>query len=107
MTKKIIRQPLTRKPASVEEFIQEPEAPIARRSAPKTPEPVPHERKPYPWEDPALRTDVLKSFNIRLSEPMMAKLKFLMEHTPGSAHSFCKKVIERAIDRRIREIIKG
>lgn len=57
----------------------------------------------YPWEDPALRRDVLKTFNIRLSEPVKAKLQWLAENTPRSMHQIVIEAVESDIDRQIRE----
>ena len=57
----------------------------------------------FPWEDPALRRDVLKTFNIRLSEPVKAKLQWLSENTPKSMHQIAIEAVESEIDRQIRE----
>ena len=35
-------------------------------------------KKNYPWEEPHVRSDVIKSFNMRLPEDFYLKLKFLL-----------------------------
>lgn len=58
----------------------------------------------YPWEDPTLRRDVLKTFNIRLTEPAKAKLQWLSENTPKSMHQIAIEAVESEIDRQIQEL---
>ena len=55
-------------------------------------------REQYPWEQPAVREDVTKIFNVRLSEPYLLKLKYIAERTPDSMQQFCLKVLLPAID---------
>ena len=55
----------------------------------------------YPWEEPQVRQDVTKVFNLRLPEPYLLKLKYLAEHTPDSRQQFCLKVLLPAIDAQI------
>lgn len=57
----------------------------------------------YPWQAPGLRPDVLKVFNLRLSEPTKAKLQWLAENSPQSMHQIAVEAVESEIDRRIRE----
>lgn len=56
----------------------------------------------YPWEAPELRPDVLKTFNLRLSEPTKAKLQWLADHSPQSMHQIAAEAVEAEIERRIR-----
>lgn len=42
----------------------------------------------YPWEEPGVREDVTKVYNLRLPEPYLLKLKYIAEHTPDSMHKF-------------------
>ena len=58
----------------------------------------------YPWEEPNVRQDVTKVFNLRLTEPYLLKLKYLAEHTPDSRQQFCLKVLLPAIDAKIEEL---
>lgn len=60
----------------------------------------------YPWEQPGVREDVPKVYNLRLSEPYLLKLKFIAENTPDSMQKFCLDVLEDAIDAKIKELIK-
>ena len=55
----------------------------------------------HPWEDPRVRDDVLKVYNLRLPEPYLLKLKYIADHTPGSMHQFCINVLLPAIDEKI------
>jgi hypothetical protein len=60
----------------------------------------------YPWQEPHIRTDVTKVYNLRLSEAYLLKLKYIAEHTPDSMQKFCLSVLEKAIDDKINEILK-
>lgn len=70
------------------------------------PEVPPEHHEPYPWEDPRVREDVIKMFNLRLPEPYLLKLKYIAEHTPDSMQTFCQKVLLPAIDKKIEEILE-
>jgi len=64
-------------------------------------------RKPsYPWEDSNVREDVTKTYNLRLPEPYLLKLKYIAAHTPNSMHKFCMNVLEKEIDKKIKELTK-
>ncbi|MGZ8942796.1 MAG: hypothetical protein ACXW00_08525 [Methylobacter sp.] len=60
----------------------------------------------YPWEDPGVRDDVMKLFNLRMPEPYLLKLKYIAEHTPDSMQKFCWHAMQEAIDAKIEELIK-
>ena len=60
----------------------------------------------YPWEEQGVRTDVIKVYNLRLSEPYLLKLKYIAEHTPDSMQKFCLKVMQEAIDAEIEKLLK-
>jgi len=60
----------------------------------------------YPWESAGVRDDVKKAYNLRLSEPYLLKLKFIAEHTPDSMQKFCMDVLEKEIDKKIKELTK-
>ena len=71
------------------------------------PETVTKKRKStYPWEGAGIREDVTKVYNLRLSEPYLLKLKHIAEHTPDSMQKFCINVIEKEIDKKIKELTK-
>ena len=60
----------------------------------------------YPWEEPGVRNDVLKVYNLRLPEAYLLKLKYIADNTPGSMHKFCLDVLKDAIDEKIQELTK-
>lgn len=60
----------------------------------------------YPWQEPHIRADVTKVYNLRLSEAYLLKLKYIAEHTPDSMQKFCLTVLEQAIDDKINALIK-
>ncbi len=60
----------------------------------------------YPWEEPGIREDVKKPFNLRFSEPYLLKLRFISENTPHSMQNFCMDVLLNAIDEKIEELTK-
>jgi hypothetical protein len=58
----------------------------------------------YSWEEPGVREDVIKVYNLRLPEPYLLKLKYIAENTPDSMHKFCLNVLQDAIDAKIEEL---
>jgi len=60
----------------------------------------------YAWEEPGVREDVIKVYNLRLPEPYLLKLKYIAENTPDSMHKFCLNVLQDAIDAKIEELTK-
>ena len=58
----------------------------------------------YPWNDQGVRNDMIKVYNLRLSEPYLLKLKFISENTPDSMQKFCLNVLQDAIDKKIKEL---
>jgi hypothetical protein len=60
----------------------------------------------YSWEEPGVREDVTKVYNLRLSEPYLLKLKYISENTPNSMQKFCLNVLQDAIDAKIGELTK-
>ena len=61
---------------------------------------------PFPWDQPGVRDDVLKVYNVRLPEPYLLKLKYIAEHTPDSMHKFCIDVLLPAIDAKIEDLTR-
>ncbi len=57
----------------------------------------------YPWEEPHIREDVMKSLPLRLSEPLYLKLKYIAAHTPYSMNSF---ILERITEEIEAEIVR-
>jgi hypothetical protein len=60
----------------------------------------------YPWQEPGIRDDVTKPFNLRLPEAYLLKLRYIGEHTPSSMQQFCLRVLQEAIDNKINELTK-
>ncbi len=56
----------------------------------------------YPWD--AGRADVLKSFNLRLPEPILFQLRYIGEYTPYSMQQFCIEHLTVAIQEKIAEL---
>ena len=87
----------------VEKFISEAEN--RREVIPPDREPaVKKEHKVYPWQDPRLRDDVAKVYNLRLPEAYLLKLKYIAEHSPQSMQRFCLDVLLPEIDKKIKEL---
>ncbi len=59
----------------------------------------------YPWEEPQVREDVLKSLPLRLSEPLYLKLKYIASHTPYSMNSFILERMTEEIEEEIARLI--
>lgn len=57
-----------------------------------------------PWENPGVRPDVIKTFNLRLPEPLKLKLDFIRAHTRVSVHEFVMAALIPAVDREIERL---
>ena len=57
-----------------------------------------------PWEDPRVREDVRKGYNLRLPEPYLLKLRFIAAHRQSSMHQFCLGILLPAIDEKVKEL---
>ena len=60
--------------------------------------------KGTPWNQADDR--IIKAFNLRLTETIHLKLKFIAENTPYSIHSFVMQAVEQAVDKKIDELTK-
>lgn len=58
----------------------------------------------YPWNDPAVREDVIKSINLRLPEPYIMKLQYISEATNKSQQAIIREALLPAIDATIAEL---
>ena len=58
----------------------------------------------FPWSDANER--VIKTFNLRLPEPLHMKLQFITEHTPYSMHSFIMEAVEKAVEQELKQLIQ-
>jgi hypothetical protein len=65
---------------------------------------VENEKHQYPWQKPAVREDIDKSYAVPISEPDYLKLKFISQNTPYSMRKFCREVVSKAINEKINEI---
>jgi hypothetical protein len=59
-----------------------------------------------PWDHPRVRDDVLKTYNLRLPEPYLLKLRFIAGNTPGSMQRFCLDALLPAIDAEITRLTR-
>ena len=62
--------------------------------------------KVLPWEEPYVREDVKKPYNLRLPEAYLLKLKYVAENTPDSMQTFCLGVLLPAIDKKVEELLE-
>ena len=85
-----------RRPRSVEEFIQEANAPMPAN---------PGDAGPAPWEQ--AREDVTKPYQLRLPEKHYLMLKYIANESPYSMHSFCLETLLKAIENKACEIFKS
>ena len=61
----------------------------------------------YPWQDEKVRDDVIKTFNLRLPEPLFLKLKFLADNTKRtSMHGICIDALEPTIEREVLALVE-
>ena len=99
MSKMKSRLPGQKPPDDIDAFISGAEDRTAKIAPVKKP-------ATYPWEEPDVREDVTKVYNLRLPEPYLLKLKYIAENTPNSMHKFCLNVLREAIDAKIKELTK-
>lgn len=58
-----------------------------------------------PWQAENVREDVIKSVNLRLSEPYILKLQFLSEQTHKSQQRIIREVLCPALDEAINRLL--
>ncbi len=58
----------------------------------------------HPWE--TANEKIIKAVNLRLTEPQHEKLKYISEKTPFSIQKFIMSVLEPAMDKKIKELLK-
>lgn len=84
------------KEAAAMEFIEgAPGGPVKR-------EPPPVNNVVLPWEESGVRADVIKQYNLRLSEPALLKLRYVVEHR--LARSINSYILERLLPRLDEDI---
>jgi hypothetical protein len=57
-----------------------------------------------PWEQPGVRADVAKAFNLRLPEPLKLKLDYIREQTRISVHEFIMAALLPAVDAELERL---
>ena len=64
--------------------------------------------EPLPWDDPSVREDVTKVFNLRLPEPLFLKLKWLSENTPKtSMQKVCMDAVSKSVEEEVRKTLNN
>ncbi|MEA5511936.1 hypothetical protein VB715_19360 [Crocosphaera sp. UHCC 0190] len=86
---------------SEQDFIEAAEKPL---QSPPSVEEV-RSSEPLPWEEDNVRDDVIKSINLRLSEPYILKLQFLSEKTNKSQQRLIREVLCPALDKEIEKLL--
>jgi hypothetical protein len=109
---KFTRKPKAPTTPAVEDFIAAAGQPATVSDDTKSFHTISYDTESYgiealPWEDPKVREDVLKVYNLRLPEPYLLKLKYIAEHTPDSMQKFCLDALLPAIDAKIEALTKS
>ncbi len=89
---------------SEQDFIEAAEKPKSSSPTPQKIEEV-GSLSPLPWEGNNVREDVIKSINLRLSEPYILKLQFLSEKTNKSQQRIIREVLCPALDLEIEKLL--
>lgn len=58
----------------------------------------------YPWEQPNIREDVIKSVNLRLPEPYIIKLQYLSEITHKSQQVIIREILLPGIEATLEDL---
>ena len=58
----------------------------------------------YPWDKPQVREDVIKSVNLRLTEPVLLKLQYLSEKTRKSQQALIREALIPYLDALLDEL---
>ena len=59
------------------------------------------EERKLPWENSGVRDDLIKIFNLRLSERYFLKLEYLSKMTRISKHQLCMDILLKEIDKKL------
>lgn len=102
---KFTRKPRTHTAAGVEDFIAGAERRKEISDDMASSHTISYESASLPWNQPGIRDDVLKVYNLRLPEAYLLKLKYIAEHTPDSMQKFCLDALLPAIDAKIEELL--
>ena len=108
MTKKTRLSAQVPQPKSANDFI---EAAEKSQSVMTSSPPEKNEQKnsdsDLPWQADNVREDVIKSVNLRLSEPYLLKLQFLSEQTNKSQQRIIREVLCPALDEAIERLLES
>jgi hypothetical protein len=104
---KFTRKPKAHATLGVEDFIAGAERRSEISDDMKSSHTISYESAALPWNQPGIRDDVLKVYNLRLPEAYLLKLKYIAEHTPDSMQKFCLDALLPAIDAKIEQLLKG
>lgn len=81
---------------------------VVAPSAPPTTSPVAKANEergvPLPWQQPGVRADVAKPFNLRLPEPLKLKLEYIRERTRISVHEFIMEALIPAVEAELERL---
>ena len=89
------------KDAAAMEFIEGAPGGSLKREAPPANDVV------LPWEEPGVRADVIKQYNLRLSEPALLKLRYVVEHRLArSINSYILEALLPRLDEDIASLAK-
>ena len=58
----------------------------------------------YPWDQPQAREDVIKSVNLRLTEPLLLKLQYLSKKTRKSQQALIREALIPYLDSLLNEV---
>jgi len=58
----------------------------------------------YPWDSPQVREDVIKSVNLRLTEPVLLKLQYISEKTHKSQQALIREALLPYLDALLDEL---
>ena len=93
-------------PQKADDFIEAADKPPEPLSPPPSELVEPEEPQlSWPWEADTVREDVIKSVNLRLSEPYLLKLQFLSEQTNKSQQRIIREVLCPALDQEVEKIL--
>jgi hypothetical protein len=60
--------------------------------------------EPLPWQQPSVRADVTKPFNLRLPEPLKLKLDYIRARTRISVHEFVMEALVPAVEAELERL---
>lgn len=93
--------PQIRSQDKMSEFINQANKPEASGSISIHLTPAKEEIKKFPWEDPHVREDLKKLFNLRLTEKDFIKLDYLSKCKKESMHKVCLDILIPEIEKQL------